>query len=324
MKQFWKTTPLLALTLILLMPGGAEAQPAPVFVYSANEVIAEVNALRASQDLPLYEANSILMTIAQDQADYMARTGVLKHFGPDGSRPYQRALKAGYPVAGDLTFGGLFSENIHAAADLSPSEVVMIWQRDPNDLDTMISIEYKDIGVGVASENEISYYVLDAGASTGGSNTGSSTLLPDGTSSQVSGTQPAIVLTTTPVEDGSVYHVVQPEEALWSIALAYETTVEELKKINRLSSDAIIVGQKLLVHRVEKVTETPAATLTVTLGIPTSTASRPMTPTITSTSTPLPTPPASRQSGGLILGEIVAIAAIAAGLGAWLGRKKSA
>ena len=324
MKKIWMAVPFLVLTFVLFLPKRVDAQTAPISALSASDVVTEVNALRASKDLPLYEVNSILMTIAQEQADYMAETGVLKHFGPDGSRPYQRALAAGYPVAGDLTFGGLFSENIHAAADLSPAEVVAIWQTDPNDLETMISADFMDIGVGLASENGISYYVLDVGTSTGGSDTGSATFPPGLTSTRSSGTQPAIVLTTTPIENGSVYHVVQPEEALWSIALAYDTTVDELKKINRLPSDAIFVGQKLLILEAEKITATPAATITVTLGIPTSTATRPMTPTITSTPTPLPTPPASGQSGGVIVGGIVVIAAVAAGLGAWLGRKKSA
>ena len=60
---------------------------------SANDLIAAVNALRISNGLPAYTANSILMQIAQDQANYMAATGQVAH------RPglTQRILDAGYP-----------------------------------------------------------------------------------------------------------------------------------------------------------------------------------------------------------------------------------
>src|SRR5688572_18232334 len=108
MKRTWMLFLLIALTLSLLLPSGVGAQsgqPTP------DDVIAEVNELRASNDLPPYEVDSILMIIAQAQAEYIASTGVVTHFDEDGARPYQRAIKAGYSVAGDLTFGGFFSEN---------------------------------------------------------------------------------------------------------------------------------------------------------------------------------------------------------------------
>jgi len=110
---------------------------------------------------------------------------------------------------------------------------------------------------------------------------------------------------------------------LWSIALAYDTTVAELKRLNKLPTDEIFIGQKLLISKVEVDTPTPLPSITVTFGIPTSTATRPVTPLPTFTATPVPTPPASRESGGMILGGIVLAALLAAGLGAWYGRKKS-
>src|SRR5688572_814548 len=164
MNRTWMLFTLLALTLGLFLPGGAGAQsgqPTP------EDVIEEVNALRASNDLPPYEEDSILMIIAQAQAEYMAGTGVVTHFDEDGARPYQRAIKDGYSVSGDLTFGGLFSENIDSGTGLSPSEVVARWQDDTAHLNTMLSPDLKDIGVGVALKNGITYYVLDAGTSTG-------------------------------------------------------------------------------------------------------------------------------------------------------------
>ena len=135
------------------------------------------------------------------------------------------------------------------------------------------------------------------------------------------GTQTASVITNTPLVDGTIYHVVQFNEALWSIALAYNTTVEQLKLLNNLSTNDIYEGQKLLIQRPEIKTATPEMTITAAFGIPTSTATRPATPTITPTVTPLPTPPTSRQAGGMVLGAIIFTALLAAGIGSWLGRQ---
>ncbi len=142
------------------------------------------------------------------------------------------------------------------------------------------------------------------------------------TPTATSGTPVVVISTSTPLDDGSVYHVVQPNEALWSIALAYNTTVEQLKLLNSLKNNEIFIGQKILVSRPEPATASPAPTFTVTLGIPTSTPTYPVTPTITSTVTPLPSPPTSQQAGLTVLGIIVLIALLGAALGSWLGAKK--
>ncbi|MBI5351975.1 MAG: LysM peptidoglycan-binding domain-containing protein [Chloroflexi bacterium] len=133
---------------------------------------------------------------------------------------------------------------------------------------------------------------------------------------------PVIVITSTPLENGEVYHVVQLHEALWSIAIAYHTTIDNLKQLNGLSSDEIFAGQKLLVFKPEPNTVTPTTSSTATFGIPTSTATHPVTSTITPTLTPLPTPPVSQHSGELAVGIIILIALLSAGMGSWLGRKK--
>ncbi len=189
----------------------------------------------------------------------------------------------------------------------------------------MLSPDLKDVGAGVAVQNGLTYYVLDAGTSA------ENTMSIPATSSTPSiftsspstpGTGVAPVSTSTPLEDGTVYHIVQPNEALWSIALAYNLTIEELKKMNSLSSNNIFIGQKLLISKPDPSTATFEPTITVTSGIPASNPTRPVTPTATLPPTPLPTPPASRQSGGVIVGGIVVIALLSASLGAWLGRKK--
>jgi len=63
--------------------------------------------------------NSTLMGVAQAQAEFMASSGTVSHTGPGGSRPYQRALAAGYPLAGQIP-PGFYSENILSSSSRSP------------------------------------------------------------------------------------------------------------------------------------------------------------------------------------------------------------
>ncbi len=311
----------------LLPSERADAQPRQFSpISSALDLIAEVNALRALNNLPPYQVNSILMSIAQTHADTIADTGIVTHFDANGLRPYQRAIEAGYSVAGDLSLGGFFDENIHSGANLSPAGAVTFWKGDASNLNTMLSADFKDVGAGMAIVNGVTYYVLNAGSESG---IPAATSTPTFSSPEfiistagAAGTQAVVVMVSTPFDNGEIYHVVQKNEALWSISIAYGTTIEQLKLLNVLTADEIFEGQTLLVKKPVPVTTTPSPVVTATFGIPTSTATIPVTLTVTSTSTPLPKAPASLQSGGMVVGVIVLIALLAAGLGSLLGRKK--
>ncbi len=129
---------------------------------TAQTLIDSVNALRKSKGLTAYTSNSTLMSTAQAQADYMASTGNVTHFSADGSRPYQRALAAGYPLDGDISLGGFFSENILSDSDPSTDKVVQQWLDDAPHTNTMLSDSYQEIGGGVAVSGNLIYYCIDA------------------------------------------------------------------------------------------------------------------------------------------------------------------
>lgn len=341
MKRFsyWILILLLTLIFSLIPSEQVIAQPGAFSPdFAAQELIDEVNALRSSNGLPPYKVNSTLMDVAQDHADYLATKNIVTHFGADGSRPYQRAVAAGYAVAGDLSAGGSFGENVHSGANLSSKGIVTFWQSDTVNSETMLSEIFVDVGVGEATATGITYYVLVAGlegdalpvitaSTTTVSTTSAST--PSALEFVIAtaggfGTPAIIVSLSTPLENGEIFHIVKKNEGLWSIALAYSTTVEQLKLLNGLATDEIFEGQNLLVFRPLPDTATPTLpAATATLGIPTSTPTLPASPTATSTATPVPTPPVSRQSSGIVVGAIVLAALFAAGIGAWLGRKKS-
>ena len=68
----------------------------------------------------------------------------------------------------------------------------------------------------------------------------------------------------TPQEDGSIIHTVKEGQTLWSIAAAYDITVDQLRLLNHLpeDSDVIYEGQKFYIR--EPSIQTPALTSIVT------------------------------------------------------------
>lgn len=144
----------------LEQPAEPAATPTPQALLNA------VNALRASKGLPAYKEGALLRVIAQKHADYMAATGKIEHLSADGSRPFQRALTAGYPLAGDLTQGGFLAENIIAGPKLSPAAAVEKWLGDAPHTNTMLSENFLEMGAGVAVVGDTIYYCMDAAKPT--------------------------------------------------------------------------------------------------------------------------------------------------------------
>lgn len=71
-----------------------------------------------------------------------------------------------------------------------------------------------------------------------------------GTPGAATGSQNLIqpVEVATPRPDGSVVHIVQFGQALWSIAVAYNTTIQDIRTLNDLGDQSVIIpGQELLI-----------------------------------------------------------------------------
>jgi uncharacterized protein YkwD/LysM repeat protein len=292
---------------------------------NAYDLIDAVNGLRASNGLPPYSPNSILMQIAQSQASYLASTGGASgHIGPGGTHPIDRALAAGYPVS-----GGYISENWESGMSLDAQGTVNRWMGDTPHQETMLSAVLQDIGAGVAQDGDITYYVIDCGLARGASVP--STQSGGGTAIVVSGTPVtqedtiAVAIVSTPDAKGNVYHIVQPGQSLWQIALAYKTTIDKIKKSNSLPSNDIFVGQKLFISRVGTSTPlppTPTATINPASLTPLPTLVV-FTQTPSATTTFVPTAPIEGSVGtGGAVAAIVLVALTAAGLVAWVGRSR--
>ena len=312
-----------------------ETNPAHAFdlsaTYSPYSLINAVNALRASHGLAAYQTSSILMATAQAQANFEAENGHGSDYGPGGSSLGTLLLAAGYPLAGDLNAGGLASQNwVQGTSSMTPQAAVNIWMGDAEHRIALLSASLTQIGAGVTYSNGDVYYVIDCAQPTGGgvqqaytpSSSGGSRVTGGATNSLEPTIAMAIV--STPNQSGAVYHVVEPGQALWQIAIAYKVKINDIKNLNGLTSDVIYPGQKLLIMRVGTSTPIPP-TAKPTLDLSTMTP-LPTLEVVTPIPTDLPTPvsaaPARGQNEPLIVGGIILVALIAAGFIAWASRNR--
>lgn len=321
----------LALTLILTLVPRQRTIALPMLSLSiqssANDLIAEVNALRVANGLPPYTVNSILMQVAQDQANYMAATGQVTH------RPglTQRLLNAGYPLAGDLSQGGFRAENITGGSKTA-AQAVQGWTGDAPHLNTMLSPNLTEIGAGVVKVGDRYYLVIDCARPTTGGLPQDFTPNPDAPSTESFAPSDFIVpiAVSTPDENGMVYHEVQYGQSLWAIAIEYGVKIDEIRALNNLGPGSeIYQGDKLLVRKDASplVTTTPTAaafptetTLFITsTALPTAT-SIPLT--ITETSSTIPAPQQSTPITGIAIGIVLA-AVLFAGMLTWMSSRKS-
>jgi uncharacterized protein YkwD len=313
------TIALLALASLLTFgraaPAQAESAPAPRFA-GAYELIEAVNQYRGQNGLAAYAVSSILMGTAQNQADYNASIGSSTHTGSGGTSYPQRLTAAGYSFV-------FRSENVLSASpDATGWDLVNDWRwADSDHQHTMLSPNLCEVGAGVSVKGGNAYYVLDASCPSGTS--AGNTPVPGATYTGGGGAATQVtVVPNTPKPDGSITHIVQPGETLWSIAITYKTTIAQLKALNNLTDETIYPGDTLIVARAAN-TQTPSATPTETPA-PTvtpfvfRTATRPPEPTATA----IPAAPVAGGSGAVIVGAIVALALILAGAMTAVGARK--
>jgi LysM repeat protein len=132
------------------------------------------------------------------------------------------------------------------------------------------------------------------------------------------------VVTSTPDESGLVYHEVQSGQSLWAIAIAYETKIDEIRRLNNLLADALIYpGDRLIVRKeaVPTSVEDAATTLPTIRPTESKTPKLPLLPTSTEETIQTPTQVQHgsdrSRSTGIIVG-IVLVAILITGMLTWL------
>jgi LysM repeat protein len=178
-------------------------------------------------------------------------------------------------------------------------DAVAMWLGDDIHTNTMLSIDRSDIGVGIAySEGDGSYViVVETALRTRSGQQQSEALailtgIPQtqvayasiATQAAENGLLPqgmAPVLLVTALPDGSVYHNVEYGQTLWSIAIAYGTTIKQIQQLNGLTDTTVQTGQRLLI--LQHATQPAPNSAPQILVLPTQSFS---TPTVTPTTTP--------------------------------------
>ncbi|MFZ5910479.1 MAG: LysM peptidoglycan-binding domain-containing protein [Chloroflexota bacterium] len=306
---------------------------------SPAEVIAAVNDLRLSRGLNALAVHPVLMQVAAEQASALAASGgMVGHERPCGMTLGQDLLARGYPLLGDLSLDGYRSENWGFASDAQ--EAISMWLSDDVHTNTMLSPNRSDIGAAVAAyvvvlETALStssgkmqydaYPILTGIPMTQAACVG---MITQAAQYGLSPQEMLPVTRNTALPGGEVFHEVQYGQTLWTLAIQYDTTIAEIKRLNNLSSEVIAPGQKLLIKT--SATQPAPASLTpppspvATQASPAALAS-PVTPTSTqvAASQPVETLPARSvpKNSLLIVVVVISLSLLLAGMGA-MGRKR--
>jgi LysM repeat protein len=237
------------ITLAWIFFLAVEALPTAAQAGDAWALIAEVNAYRAANGLPPFEVDGSLMAAAQGHSEYMANTGNITHSGPGGSSARDRAVAVGYGGGAAVQV----IENIAGGHNLSTSRTVYSMWQDDLHRQTMLTPYYVHIGAGVANAGSFVYYTIDVGRVQGAPPPATATRDPAATlapSNTLAPTKVAAlpVVVASPKPDGSIVHIVEPGQALYTIAVIYEVPLDELLVINGLNMSSVIYpGDEIII-----------------------------------------------------------------------------
>jgi len=313
-----------------------EQETPPPSTLTPADLINAVNTLRFTNGLsPLY-VHSVLMQVAQTEANGIAN-GMPGHWRPNGLSLGMWLLSLGYPLSGDLSQDGYRSENwFYVSSSTTVDEIITGWQGDAEHRETMFSEFRSDIGAGIAvsPDGEI-VTVLETALQTksGLMQYGASDILTGivqtrdansaiETMAAESGLPPQYsvpVAINTARADGDVIHEVQYGQTLWSLADMYHVTIEQIKLLNGLVDDTVVPGWKLLIQKAAT-QPVPITDVSLVLITPTETKYPTSIPYHTGTPSPtvtVPSVPLSqqiKQNSTVVVALLIAISISLAGI----------
>lgn len=216
----------------------------PLRQTAAWELIAAMNVWRTSNGLPALIEDATINAVAQNTAQIMADQNLSWHIGNVAGR-----LQAAGYGGGKKVYA---TENFAMASGSATIDQIMPMWADPDHMLPATNPNYCHVGAGVATaSNGFVYYILQAAYISGEACTGSYTPPGGVDPGTVPGINPGIIVPVELVEpDGKgIYtHIVKPGQSLWAIAVAYKTTIKNLKAWNRLPEGySLQIGDKLII-----------------------------------------------------------------------------
>ena len=220
-----------------------ETNPAPSNQVSAYDLIIAMNTLRVSYGLPALVDDPIVNAVAQSTAATMAANNMSWHIGDVRGR----LAAAGYGNGSTVWA----TENFAMSSNgMGIDEIMAVWA-DPDHMRPAVTAAYCNVGAGVATVSGRTYYVLQAAYVSGqecGSSSSSEGTSPDTGSGPVVSQLIVPVKIATPDADGITYHLVQAGQSFWSIAIAYQISINDLETWNNLSRESQLnAGQRLFI-----------------------------------------------------------------------------
>lgn len=220
-------------------PVQADGMLAPPAQVSAYELILAMNTLRVSYGLPPLVEDPIINAVAQATAQTMAANNMSWHIGDVRGR----IAAAGYGDGGTVWATENFAVSWNGGMGID--EIMAVWA-DPDHMLPAVTPAYCNIGAGVATVNGKTYYILQA-AYVSGKECGSYTSVAGAGVSPGSGLIVPVQI-ATPDAEGKIFHVVQAGQSFWSIAVAYQVTIQDIETWNNITRDIPLQsGQRLFI-----------------------------------------------------------------------------
>jgi len=273
------------LLMVIFLIGAAQVSPieaAPSQSITADELITLINNWRVGYGNQPLIVDPILMSTAYDTAAYMAINGLRSHIGDVSGR----VAAAGYGGGAQV-----FATENFAIGPVS-IETIAEWWSDESHQYPSANPSYVHIGAGVFPYGDRIWYIVHAAYTSGDAQytPNPTQLLNSGTSTPPVSQLIIPVQTVTPNENGAVVHEVLPGQALWSIAIAYDTKIEDLIRLNNLNPEdpTIYVGDKLLIFEAVRTPVNTEISPTIDPSQVTPTTTATIRPTQTKTATPRP------------------------------------
>lgn len=113
----------------------------PALEHEQPQLIAEINRSRQDHGLGAVRYDPRLAAAAQEHACDNAQAGAISHTGPGGTRPGQRALRAGYDYR-------IVVENLGLGFN-DAAQAMFYWMRSPGHRDNLLNPQVHDAALGL-------------------------------------------------------------------------------------------------------------------------------------------------------------------------------